>query len=95
MAEIAAATLQWREDFDRRFSDQSARTSESLDKITKLIEQQNNRVRANEMSIMTKADEGRVRKVELTVEGLKTWVALIGGATGLIGIAAALLQALK
>ena len=78
MADIDPLTMQWREDFDRRFRESADRTSQALDGITRLLEQQNSRVRKNELALAS----------------LKTWVALTGGVTGVIGVSVALLQAL-
>jgi len=79
MAEIDPATQQWRENFTKLFESEAQRTHESLQAITGLLEKQNDRVRNN----------------ELAIAGMKTWITLIGGVTGLTGIAIALLQAMK
>ena len=79
MTDIDPATSQWRENFTRLFESEARRTHESLQSITNLLEKQNNRVRKN----------------ELELAGMKTWITLIGGVTGLTGIAVALLQAMK
>jgi len=76
---VDPATTQWREDFDRRFGEESERMQGSLLKIEGLLTTQNNRVRKNEVAIAK----------------IQTWVTLIGSVTGLIGIATALLQAVK
>lgn len=77
--DVDPVTTQWREGFDRRFTEQSDRTSDALDKITTLLEKQNHRVRVNELAIAS----------------MKTWIALVGGVSGVIGVGVALLQALK
>ena len=75
---IDPTTTQWRENFTRLFESEAQRTHESLQSLISLAEKQNNRVRKNELAIAS----------------LKTWVALIGGITGMIRFAAAFLQSL-
>jgi len=77
--DIDPTTAQWRENFTKLFESEAKRTHESLQGITALLERQNSRVRKN----------------ELAIAGMKTWITLIGGVTGLTGIAIALLQAMK
>ena len=93
--QIDPTTVQWREMFAKLTGVEFQHIRETLDGIRGLLEKQNGRLAGLESTVSKKADEERVRKVELAVEGIKTWVALIGGVTGLIGIAAALLQAMR
>ncbi len=51
-----------------------------------LVEKQNGAIGENRR---------RITDLELSVAGLKTWVALVGGGVGIVGLGAALLQALK
>ena len=75
---IDPATQQWRENFSNLFEGEAARTRESLQEIKAMLSAQN----------------GRVRKCEYAIASLKTWVALVGGMTGLVGIASVLLQSM-
>lgn len=79
MAEVDSSTQQWREMFAASMSLRFEHQAEILDEIRALLREQNSSVRTNSLEIAR----------------LKTWVALIGGGMGLLGIAAALLQALK
>ena len=79
MAELDAATVQWREMFAESMELKFRHQAEILDEIRTLLRDQNSNVRVNSLDIAR----------------LKTWTALIGVGMGLIGVATALLQALK
>lgn len=66
MAGVDPATRQWREMFSASVHVEMAHQREMLEEIRKLARSQNNRVRQNELAIAS----------------LKTWVALVGGLTG-------------
>ena len=79
MIEIDSATLEWREIFAKAVAAEFKHHEQLLVEI---------RDQGKAMGV-------RVRSNELAVAGLKTWVAVIGSGLGLIGLASALLQALK
>ncbi|MBC8445782.1 MAG: hypothetical protein H8D74_01145 [Chloroflexi bacterium] len=79
MIEIDPATLAWREMFAKAMAAEFDHHRQLLVEIRDQGRVRNGRVRANEIAIA----------------GLKTWVAVIGSGLGLVGLASALLQALK
>lgn len=76
---VDPSTVQWREMFSERCRVEWEHNRQLLEEIRGLVRDQNSTVRTN----------------SLAIAALKTWVALFGGMTGLIGIAVALLQVLK
>ena len=83
---IDPATSQWRSMFAELCRTEWEHNRQLLEEIRRLVRKQNAAVEGN-----VKAIHGNA----LEIARLKTWVALMGGGIGLIGIAAALLQALK
>ena len=95
MADIDPGTLQWRESFDEKFKTESQYTRKVLDEIHDLVKQQNQRVRAVEIELTKKAGIVDVQTNSIAIASLKTWVAIVGGGVGIIGLGTALLQAVR
>ena len=76
---LDAATITWREMFAKLVTAKFENQEKLLVEICEQGKIRNNRVRKN----------------ELAIAGLRMWVTLVGSVVGLIGIAVALLQALK
>jgi len=93
--QIDPTTIQWREMFAKLTGVEFQHIRETLDGIRGLLEKQNGRLAGLESTVSKKADETDVQVNSLAIERLKTWVALCGTAIGGIGIAAALLQAMR
>ncbi len=93
--ELDASTVQWREMFAGQMAGEFRYTHEKLDGISKLLERQNGRLRALEISMASKADADAVEKNKLAIAHIKTWTAIVGGGMGLISLAALLLGAIR
>ena len=79
MIEIDPATLEWRELFARSVDAELTNNHALLLEIRELCKTQNKRIRANELAIAS----------------LQTWVAVVGGLTGIGGLISALLWVLQ
>ena len=69
----------------------------SLETLAKLCEahRAQNAREAKEIKDLLRGFNGRIRQNEKDIAGMKTWMGLIGGLSGVVGVAVALLEVLK
>lgn len=88
MSEVDPGVMQWREIFSESVQADFARQQVILVEIRDLVQRQNARVRANELTLVGKAAAVDVHKNAVAIAGMKTWVtvvAVVGGVASSVG----------